>query len=186
MSKPRILGGEARGRELDTPRSGTRPTPAKLREAIFNSLQFRAGSFLDLFSGSGAMGLEAASRGWEATSVELARPAAAVIKGNARRLGLQLTVITGDALKFAREHSGFDVVFASPPYTVPGFEEFYYDILEAGPAAPGGLYLLQHPSSIVLAGTRLPAWAEVRRRVYGNNTISEIAAPEAADSAAGN
>lgn len=176
MSRPRILGGQAKGRELDTPRSGTRPTPAKLREAIFNSLQFRSGRFLDLFSGSGAMGLEAASRGWEATSVELARPAAEVIRRNARRLGLDLTVINGDAIRFAQENGGFDIVFASPPYTVAGFEKFYYAILAAEPAAPGGLYLLQHPTGLTLETGPLPAWAEVRRRVYGNNTISEIKA----------
>lgn len=124
------------------------------------------------------MGLEAASRGWEATSVELARPAADVIRRNAQQLDLNVTVITGDAIKFARENSGFDVVFASPPYTVPEFESFYYAILQAGPAAPGGLYLLQHPTGLTLEAPLLPAWAEVRRRVYGSNTISEIKAPD--------
>ena len=122
------------------------------------------------------MGLEAASRGWQATSVELARPAAAVITRNARNLGLNLNVVTGDALEFARTHGGFDVVFASPPYTFPGFEDFYSEILAAGPAAAGGLYLLQHPTGLVLKAPGLPEWADVRRRVYGNNTISEITA----------
>lgn len=177
MSRPRILGGSARGRQLETPRSGTRPTPAKLREAVFNSLQFTSGSFLDLFSGSGAMGLEAASRGWQATSVELSRSAAQIIRSNARRLELDLKVVTGDAIGFAQAHTGFDVVFASPPYTEPGFEGFYYAIVAAGPAAQGGIYLLQHPTSHTLDPVRLPAWASVRRRVYGNNTISEIGVP---------
>ena len=179
MSKPRILGGSARGRQLETPASGTRPTPAKLREAVFNSLQFRSGHFLDLFGGSGAMGLEAASRGWQVTSVELARKAAAIIRSNARKLGLDVMVVEGDALAFVRGHRGFDVVFASPPYTMARLADVYPAILEAAPAAPGGIYLLQHPTSLQLDTAELPDWATVRRRVYGNNTLSVIQAPEA-------
>ena len=58
MAKPRIIGGSAKGRTLDTPKRGTRPSPSRLREALFNILEFRErGRFLDLFSGSGAIGL---------------------------------------------------------------------------------------------------------------------------------
>lgn len=177
MSRPRILGGSARGRELKTPRRGTRPTPAKVREAVFNSLQFRSGKFLDLFAGSGAMGLEAASRGWEATSVELARPAAAVIRDNARRLDLPLRVVCGDALAYVQEHGGFDVVFASPPYDLPGFEKLYAAIMRAAPVAPGGVYLFQHPSSLELAAAladAVPAGAGLTERRYGNNTVTVV------------
>lgn len=179
MSRPRILGGSARGRELETPRSGTRPTPAKVRQAVFDSLQFRSGRFLDLFSGSGAMGLEAASRGWDVTSVELARPAAEIIRSNARRLGLRVRVEQADALEYVRKHGGFDVVFASPPYDVPGFMDWFPQIVVAGPAQAGGLYMFQHPSRDVLAAAALPDWAVVRTRVYGSNTVSVIDVPEA-------
>ncbi len=179
MSKPRILGGSARGRQLETPARGTRPTPAKLRQAVFDSLQFQSGHFLDLFGGSGAMGLEAASRGWQVTTVELAPRAANIIRDNARRLGLKITVVQGDALAYAAGNTGFDVVFASPPYTLPNLGEVYPAIVHAGPAAAGGLYMLQHPTGLELAASSLPAWAAVRRRVYGNNTLSVIRAPEA-------
>ena len=178
MSKPRILGGTARGRELNTPASGTRPTPAKLRAAVFNSLQFRSGRFLDLFGGSGAMALEAASRGWQVTTVELAKAAAGIIRGNAARLGLKAEVVQGDALAYVRSHGGFDVVFASPPYTMDGLADVYPAIVAAGPAAPGGLYLLQHPTGLELDPASLPAWAAVKRRVYGNNTVSVLQVPE--------
>lgn len=177
MSKPRILGGSARGRELQTPTSGTRPTPAKLREAVFNSLQFRSGRFLDLFGGSGAMGLEAASRGWEVTTVELARRAAETIRGNARRLGLSIDVVQGDALAYARDHGDFDVVFASPPYTMPDLAGVYPAIVAAGPARSGGLYLLQHPASLQIDPETLPDWAAPRLRSYGNNSLTELAVP---------
>lgn len=180
MSRPRILGGSARGRELKTPASGTRPTPARIREAVFNSLQSASGTFLDLFAGSGAMGLEAASRGWQATSVELAAPAAGIIRDNARRLRLPLTVVEGDALAFSRQERAFDVVFASPPYDLPGFARLYADILAAGPAAPGGLYLFQHPSGLKLSELLrdlLPPGAVLREKRYGSNTLTSVRLP---------
>ena len=90
MSKPRIIGGSAKGRTLETPKRGTRPSPSRLREALFNILAFGdKGSFLDLYSGSGAVGLEAASRGWRATCVDLSSEAAQVIRKNARSLKLE-------------------------------------------------------------------------------------------------
>lgn len=179
MSRVRITGGSARGRPLKTPPSGTRPTPAKLRAAVFDSIQSRSGHFLDLYAGSGAMGLEAASRGWQATCVELAPRAAAIIRDNARTLGLDVNIVRGDAQRFAADNSGFDVVFASPPYTLPDLAAAYYSIIAAGPARPGGLYLLQHPTELSLAPDRLPDWALVRRRTHGSNTISEVAVPGA-------
>lgn len=180
MSNVRITGGSARGRPLKTPPAGTRPTPAKLRAAVFDSIQLRTGHFLDLYAGSGAMGLEAASRGWQATCVELAGRAAGIIRDNARQLGLEARVVQGDALRFAADNSGFDVVFASPPYTLSELEQVYYSIVSSAPATAGGLYLLQHPTSLSLDPERLPDWARIRRRTHGSNTISEIAVPGAA------
>ncbi len=179
MSSPRITGGSARGRVLKTPPSGTRPTPAKLRAAVFDAIQLRSGHFLDLYAGSGAMGLEAASRGWQATCVELAARAAGIIRDNARQLDLGVRVVQGDALKFAAGNTGFEVVFASPPYTLTSLEEVYYRIVASEPARAGGLYLLQHPTSLNLDAGRLPEWAVVRRRTHGSNTISEIRVPAA-------
>ncbi|SRR5690554_1919943 len=174
MSRPRISGGTARGRALETPPSGTRPTPAKVRTAVFDSLQFREpGRFLDLFSGSGAMGLEAASRGWQATCVELNRRASAVISRNARNLGLDVNVVTGDALRYVREEGCFDVVFVSPPYPLD-LAPVFRAILTSGAASAGGVYLLQHPTSFHLDGQDLPPTGSLRRRTYGTNTLSEI------------
>src|SRR5690606_7545174 len=118
MSKPRILGGSAKGRVLETPRRGTRPSPSRLREALFDIVAFEPrGRFLDLFAGSGAVGLEAASRGFDVVLVELGKQAAAVIERNARSLGLASEVVRGDAIAYAARHRAeFDVVFAAPPY----------------------------------------------------------------------
>lgn len=172
MSKPRIIGGSARGRPLDTPRRGTRPSPARLREALFDILAFRPrGRFLDLYSGSGAIGLEAASRGWRVTCVDQSPEAAAVIAGNARRTGLQAVVHRDDALDFAAGHAGqFELVFAAPPYPLD-LVAIFERIIAAGPATAAGLYVFQHPASLVftLVGDAVP-FGSVRR--YGSNALT--------------
>jgi 16S rRNA (guanine966-N2)-methyltransferase len=169
MPKPRIIGGTAHGRPIDTPRRGTRPSPSRLREALFDILAFREpGPFLDLYSGSGAIGLEAASRGWQATCVDLSGEATGVIGRNARNLGLQVEVVRGDALEFARRRGEYDVVFAAPPYPLD-LEEIFTAILTAGPARSGGLYIFQHPTQL-----RLPFEGRVKR--YGSNALTLVEA----------
>ncbi len=145
---------------LDVPKSGTRPSPSRLREALFNIIGFRPrGTFLDLYSGSGAVGLEAASRGWQATCVDLSQGAASVIRKNAHALKLDAQVVQGDALAYAKKHSGFDVVFAAPPYPL-ALETIFETILAAEVAE---LYIFQHPSELTLGG---------ERHVYGSNTLT--------------
>lgn len=181
MAKPRIVGGSARGRELETPKKGTRPSPSRLREALFDVLAFEPrGRFLDLFSGSGAIGLEAASRGWEATMVDLAAEACAVMRRNAARLDLPVTVVKDDAVRYASSRpAAFDVVFAAPPYTAD-LRRLYAGVLASGAARPGGLYVLQHPND--MAPQPDPsgplAEAETRLRRYGSNAVTFVRVPE--------
>lgn len=189
MARPRILGGSAKGMPLETPRRGTRPSPSRLREALFDALQFRArGPFLDLFAGSGAIGLEAASRGFAAALVELDRDAAVVLRRNARRLRLDVEIVQGDALRVARERPDrYDVVFAAPPYPLD-LAEVFAEVLRARPAGPGGLYVFQHPSALdVGAALRDPLRAAgisdeaVSVRRYGSNALTRIAAAAPSD-----
>lgn len=156
---------------------------------MFDSLQFAtATTFLDLFAGSGSVGLEAASRGFAATLVERDRHAAAVLRRNARRLGLDAVVVEGDAFDFARAHAGtFDVVFASAPYPI-GLGEAYGRLLDAGPAAPGGRYMLQGPATfdvqrdVVDVASRWGLVAsDVTVRRYGSNVVVRIDVPRAVD-----
>ena len=177
MPRPRILGGVAKGRTLQTPRRGTRPSPAKLREALFDILAFRAhGSFLDLYSGSGAVGLEAASRGWSSTCVERDGAASDVIGRNAAALRLEVNVVRTDALRFVRAHpQEFDVVFAAPPYPAE-LRAAFQAILDANPAKPGGLYVFQHPSREEPVLTRGGTAAPVDTRRYGSNALTLVGA----------
>jgi len=177
MSKPRISGGSAKGRELLTPDSGTRPSPARLREALFDILAFEPrGRFLDLYAGSGAMGLEAASRGWDAVCVELSGPASDVIRRNARALSLGVEVVKGDALAYVRAHpASFDVVCAAPPYPLD-LEAVFEAILTSGSATAGGLYVLQHPSGMAVRVPDGVSAAEPRVKRYGSNSLTLVRA----------
>ena len=126
----RIIGGAAGGRRLRTPRGEqTRPTSERVREALFSALESSLGSlsgrrFLDLYAGSGAVGLEAASRGASAvTLVEREARAAALISENARALGLTARVVRSPVARFLTRDAGadppYDVVFCDPPYSLP-------------------------------------------------------------------
>jgi 16S rRNA (guanine966-N2)-methyltransferase len=116
----RIVAGEFRGRRLAAPRGvRTRPTADRVREALFSMLGDVSGArVLDLYAGSGALGIEALSRGAEsAMFVERDARAAGVIERNLASLGLDQPVLRHDVLRFlAREKGIFDLVFVDPPY----------------------------------------------------------------------
>ena len=117
----RITGGELRGRHLYVPKTGVRPTTGRVREAIFSLLGSVEGArVLDLFCGSGALGIEALSRGaGDATLVDTRLGAA---RRNVEELGLtaRATVLRSDARRFLRgaEEGSCDLVLCDPPYTL--------------------------------------------------------------------
>ena len=125
----RVIGGSARGRRLlSPPGRAVRPTSDRAREAIFNSLTslgvLEDAVVLDLFAGTGAMGIEALSRGAaSATFVEQDRTAVGVIRSNLRSLGFEATVVQGDALAQASRAGRVDVAFVDPPYAFDQWDE---------------------------------------------------------------
>jgi 16S rRNA (guanine966-N2)-methyltransferase len=142
----RIIAGEWRGRSLDAPPGqGTRPTADRVRETLFSMLTSRLGSFdglrvADLFAGSGALGLEAVSRGAAfATFVEKHAAAAAAIRRNAERLGAagRIRILGGSALALPASDP-FDLVFADPPYAEGSGTAAVEAVERAGWLAPGG------------------------------------------------
>jgi 16S rRNA (guanine966-N2)-methyltransferase len=123
----RIVAGDLRGRSIRTPAGAdTRPTSDRAREAIFNILEHAPWSsglkgrrVVDLFAGSGALGLEALSRGAaEILMVENAEPALAAIRANllAFKLGARARVLRADATRLSKAEAPFDLAFLDPPY----------------------------------------------------------------------
>ena len=119
----RVITGIARGRRLKEPVGmETRPTADRVKEAIFSSIQFEVEGrkVLDLFGGTGQMGIETLSRGaTHCTFVDLQKQAVAIIRENVNSTGFadQSTVIQGDALAFlSRCREKFDLIFLDPPY----------------------------------------------------------------------
>jgi 16S rRNA (guanine966-N2)-methyltransferase len=116
----RIIAGTHRGQRIEAPPgSGTRPTSDRVRENVFNILgSVEDGTVLDLYAGSGAMGLEALSRGAaQAVFVERDADAVRAIERNLDRLKLRATVLRQDALAvLAADARKYDLVFVDPPY----------------------------------------------------------------------
>jgi 16S rRNA (guanine966-N2)-methyltransferase len=140
----RIIAGQWRGRTLEAPAGvATRPTADRVRETLFSMLASRLGSFedlrvADLFAGSGALGLEALSRGaTHATFVEKDSSAAAVVRRNAGKLGGSVQIFIGSALALPRSEP-FDLIFADPPYEPGAGAAVVKSVIEAGWLAPGG------------------------------------------------
>ena len=116
----RVISGTARGRKLKEPQgSDIRPTTDRVKEAVFNICQFdiEGRRVLDLFGGTGQLGIEAKSRGAaEVDVVDSSRESIRLIRENARMAGLELRVVQADALTFLQTCGSYDLIFIDPPY----------------------------------------------------------------------
>ena len=126
----RVITGSARGRKLKTPETyDIRPTTDNVKEAVFNIIQFdiEGRRVLDLFAGTGQLGIEALSRGAaEAVFVDRDREAVRIVRDNLKTCGLQAAVRQEDALSALRREEKFDLIFVDPPYDAG----LYADVLE--------------------------------------------------------
>ena len=178
----RIIGGTAGGRRINTPRGpATRPTSDRVREALFSAIESWCGSlhglrFLDLYAGSGAVGLEAWSRGaGVVTLVEQDRRTAALISSNARMLGFAKADVVGAAVATTLRRAPaapYDVAFLDPPYPLDDAS------VAADLAAlvahqwlvPGALVVVERSSR-----SPEPAWpdgfSDTRDKRYGETTL---------------
>ena len=144
MNEVRITSGSFKGRRIATPGGKTHPMGSRERIALFNMISeyVPGGRVLDAYAGSGALGIEALSRG--ASDVEFLEKSPTVAKGirnNLRDLDLKARVFTGDATDFTT-NDGFDLILADPPYDeydLPGVEYL------AGFLKSGGIMMLSHP-----------------------------------------
>ncbi len=178
----RIIGGSAGGRRLRTPPGeATRPTSDRVREALFSALEAELGSLsglrvLDLYAGSGAVGLEAMSRGAGVlTAVESDRRTAKLVQQNATTLGLrQVEVVAQPVARFLRQRPSapYDVVFLDPPYALGNA-----DLEEALALLVAEDWLVTGSVVVVERSTRSvePAWpqglAREREKAYGETVL---------------
>ncbi len=147
----RIITGSRRGKKLKTLEgNAVRPTPDHVKEALFNILQFNVEGrvFLDLFAGSGQMGLEAISRGADhAVFVDSSKASCAVVQENIRATGFeaQARVVNADFAAFLlRNTERFDIAFLDPPYRTGTLEKALPAV--AGHMNRGGVVVCEHPT----------------------------------------
>jgi len=173
----RVVGGQARGRQLKAPRGvATRPTSDRVREAMFSMLEsmtaLEGATVVDLFAGSGALGIEALSRGAaKATFVDHDRGAAAVIRSNLTAIGAgyleRSSVMVTDAMRFVSNMPECDVLLADPPYSFSDWPQL--------------LGLVADRAGLVVAETGGPlapvdGWQSVKVKTYGG-TVVTVARP---------
>jgi len=169
----RIIAGEWRGRRLPVPDiEGLRPSGDRSREVLFNWLQphLRGAVCVDLFAGTGVLGLEAVSRGAaKATLVEQSRPAAASIRASLANLGAQsVTLAEGDALRWLETQlpQSADIVFIDPPFGLGLGEAALEQVLAVNLLRPGALVYLESPRAQTPDHPRA-AFETVKEKVLG-------------------
>jgi 16S rRNA (guanine966-N2)-methyltransferase len=178
----RIIAGRAGSLTLEVPDAGTRPTSDRVRESLFGALEsadaLRGASVLDLYAGSGALGLEAVSRGAaSADLVEKAPRAASVVQRNANRVAkaigrdAAIRVHRIPAISFLRGLPGpFDLVFIDPPYDVAATDLSEMLELLVPSLGPDATVILERasrsPEPVLPAGL-----AHVRDKKYGDTTL---------------
>lgn len=181
----RIIRGKYGRRRFDVPTNITaRPTTDFAKENIFNVLENMVDfedeelDALDLFAGTGAISFELLSRGcrW-VTSVEKANTQANFIRKTAQQLGADNhTLVKGDALRYIQAApTSFDIVFADPPYDLPGFAEIPAKVLASNLLHPGSIFIIEHSAKHDFSS--LPHFLE--HRAYGSVNFSLFQIPSA-------
>jgi len=181
----RIIGGKFRNRLLKSPTgTQTRPTTAMVRKAVFDICQFdiQGANFLDIFAGSGMMGIEAISRGAAAaTFIDQDRSALRCIYQNVHMLQLekQTTILAGDALKILerlnREKGQFQLIYVDPPYVQKALNEQVLHFLDSGQlVASNGIVFIEETAPIQLKNdVSLKTLVHKDTRKYGKSVLHQ-------------
>ena len=164
-----ITGGKYKGRKVLAPDEKiTRPTLSKVRMGVFNTLfsiigEFEGKTFLDIFGGSGIMGLEALSRGFEDVLVFEKNPKAAqIIKKNYETLGLTPNLKIGDSLKLiGKIEQNYDVIYIDPPY-MSGIYENIFEKIQSD-----SIIIAEHSEDINIKNFTL-----LKEKNYGGKRVS--------------
>lgn len=182
----RIIGGEFKGKALTSPEGNAiRPTSDRVREAIFNRLMHSFGSpsplidgtILDLCCGTGAMGLEAISRGAEhVTFIDITNTSIAIAKKNAAALGVenQCSFITADARKLPNANTAADIIFCDPPYDAGMEEKILEQLQTQGWLGENTLLIMEMAQKNDWADALNASSWDVDIRKYGKSKVAFI------------
>lgn len=149
MTTLRVTAGTLRGRRIQVPKDGVRPTSERARQGFFNILgeRIQGARFGDLFAGSGIFSFEAISRGAsEAIAVDASRAQTAAIERMARDLHLPIRTIAADALAGIKRLRGevLDVIYADPPYDFDGYDDLLMTLDLEAPLSEGAVVAIEH------------------------------------------
>lgn len=183
----RVIAGSQKGRRLESPRAGgLRPTSDRVKEALFSILGDRtAGArFLDLCAGTGAIGIEALSRGARsATFIEPDRGSLRVLRANLEHCGMTscATVYPSTAEAFLRRDRqtdpAYDIIFADPPYHEDSGHTLLRSVDQAGIMTRDSTVILEHFSKVMIP-SEVGRLIRVRQYRYGDTTLSVFAVRE--------
>lgn len=156
----RVITGTARGRRLKTPENyDIRPTTDNVKESVFNIIQFdiEGRRVLDLFAGTGQLGIECLSRGAaEAVFIDENTAAVKIVKENLKTCGFTAAVLQQDALSYLRHCGRFDLVFVDPPYDSGLYESVLETINSVDILSDGGIILCESRREKTLPDMRVP------------------------------
>lgn len=180
----RIITGSAKGKKLvSLEGDATRPTSERIKEAVFSSIQFDLDGrrVLDLFAGSGQMGLEALSRGASrATFIDLSREAMDIVKQNAKITGFfdASHFLVSDWRNYIRKASGrerYDLVFVDPPYAMQCCADAASYLAKTELIIPGAIVVLESgEEEISMDDERLAGYRVIKSTHYGKKTFVNI------------
>lgn len=170
----RVITGTARGRKLKTPANyDIRPTSDNVKEAVFNILQFdlEGRRVLDLFAGTGQLGIESLSRGAEsAVFVDRDKTAVALVKDNLRSCGLKGTVVQQDSISFLKGCGKFDIIFIDPPYDSGLYEPALKIINLVDILSDGGIMVVEARRNMMMPEMTAP-YKKIKEYNYGSVKI---------------
>ena len=166
----RVITGSARGRKLKTPENyDIRPTTDNVKESVFNIIQFdiEGRRVLDLFAGTGQLGIECLSRGASsAVFVDQSREAVKIVKENLKACGLSGTVVQADATSFLRTCGKFDIIFVDPPYDSDLYESVLNTVNSIDILSDGGIIICESRRERALPEMTAP-YKKRREYTYG-------------------
>ncbi|MDY3859168.1 MAG: 16S rRNA (guanine(966)-N(2))-methyltransferase RsmD [Candidatus Limivicinus sp.] len=168
----RVITGTARGRRLKTPEnSDIRPTTDNVKESVFNIIQFdiEGRRVLDLFAGTGQLGIECLSRGAaEAVFIDDSCEAVRIVKDNLKACGFSAPVLRQDALSYLRSCGKFDLIFVDPPYDANLYEPVLETINSVDILSDGGIILCESRRERYMPDMKAPY---LKRRDYNYGRV---------------